>query len=825
MPLGNSKTVTQLSSIQSPDVLAAGDLFTFVDISDPTFAATGTNKKITSAKLASELIALADNLNLITGPKGDTGNTGSQGPQGLQGPQGAPGATGATGTSTVDGTTILNTGGVLSVGVIAAADIGTGAVTASALANNAVTTNAIINDGVTFDKIQNITANKILGRTTTGSGNVETLNLDTDLSSPISGHSSVPTSTAIQNYLNTNNNPFASFGGDSVTAAVSTRSNSTLIAEITVTAHGFNTGNYIVVTTGITAIPVGTYYVTKTGADTFTIQTPTNVDISATTIAYQRNPSGNQRATSSFYRTVSYISKNGGLYAGGYGGAESIQGANETYIKEHRPLMVPLAEGEKIINIYSGGTTNPSMYLLTDDGNVYSSGYNGYGQLGLQDLIARTTFQKITFTGENSPIVWVSPMSGTSQGVSCGAVTASGKLYMWGHGANESLGHGDSNNYSTPKLVNNVKFEKAVVSARLAGVNFATITLNSHGLVDGNSIVVTKAYPLTGTAIIPTGTYTVSNITANTFRITTNSIAVISGTAVKTIDYTTPTSAISFRKVFTHNNSNFSYAIDSNNKVYSCGSNNTGQLGLGDEIVRNIFTLVCNFDSVSGIPTPVLADDILLSHGDANSSAYIIRNNTIYSCGYNKYGQLGRGDILDKNSFAQINLGSTGSSANACAQLSLAGHVGTNVICLQTNGAVKTWGYNHVGQLGTNNTTNASVPTTPSGFTGTALKVITHDQDTVTAILRNDGTIWTTGYNSYGQCGHGDTTRKNIFTKIIMDGNLKFKDISFFGYDTGTVLIAVDQNDNLWGAGYATQFMLGNDSTINSTVLRKISIV
>ena len=796
MPLGNSKTVTQLGSIGT-DVLAADDLFTFVDISDTTFAVTGTNKKITSTKLASEIIALADNLDAI---KGDTGETGPPGETGPAGP------TGPTGTATVDGITILNTGGILSVGVIAAADIGTGAVTASALANNAVTTNAIINDGVTFDKIQNITANQILGRITTGSGNIESLDLDTDLSSPISGHDSVPTSTAVQNYLNTNNNPFASFGGDSVTAAVGVRSSGTAIATITVTAHGFNTGNNIVVTTGYsTIIPVGTYAVTKTGDDTFTIPTPTNDAITGTnTIEYERNPNGIERATSTFYRTVPYISKNGGLYAGGYGGGYSIQGSNETYIREHRPLMVPLEDGEKIVNIYSGGIGDPSMYLLTDFGNVYSSGYNGFGQLGLSGTTTRTTFEKITTFPAGDPVVWFSPMSGTSHGISCGAVTASGKLYMWGYGVDQSLGLGNSTNYSTPQRVNTITTVRgAAVATRIAGTAFATITSVAHGLTTGNSIIVTKAL----TTVIPVGTYVVTRTGDDTFTIPTTSTIAFTLTT-NTIDYGTSTDNIIFKKVFVHNNYNFSYAIDNNNKVYSCGYNNVGQLGHGDVLQRNLFTLVPGR----------LADNIILSHGDYRSSAYIIRNNEIWSCGHNAFGQLGIGNTTDQTSFVQIN-------GITCAQLSLGDHNETNVICLQTNGSVRTWGRNNDGQLGINSTVSASSPQTPSGFTGTALKVITHDNYTSTAILKSDGTIWTTGYNGYGQCGRGDTAQKNSFGQIIMDGNLSFKDISFFGYNGGTVLVAVDENDNLWGAGYAADHMLGYDTSTNSTVLRKISIV
>ena len=637
MPLGNSKTVSQLDSIGSA-VLADNDLFTFVDVSDQTFSPSGTNKKITSSKLASEIIALADNLSAITGPTGPAGPTGPEGPEGPEGP------VGPAGTAVVDGTTIISDAGTLGVGTIGSSNISAGAITASAIANNAVTTNAIINDGVTFDKLQNIATNRVLGRITSGSGNVEALELDIDLSSAITGHDSVPTSTAVQNYFNAYNSPFDSFG---------------------------------------------TY---------------------------------NDRSTSSFYRTSSFISKDGELYAAGYGAEYSIAGIGGSVIREYGPRMIPLADGEKITNIYSGGANGPSMYVLTDAGNVYSCGYNGYGQLGLGNTIDRTTFQKITFPA-NDPVVWFSPLSGTANSISCGAVTQSGKLYMWGYGGDGSLGLGNTTNYSTPTRVN------------------------------------------------------------------------IGAIADKIIT-----------KVFVHNNGNFTYVIDEDDKVYSCGSNAYGQLGLGNLTSRNTFALIADR----------LADDILLSHGAA-ASAYIIRSGEVWSCGYNGSGQLGLGNTTNQSTFQKIN-------GITCAQLSLGGHNETNVVCRQSDGSVRTWGYNAYGALGIGSTTNANAPQTPSGFTGTASKVLTLDNYAFTAILRNDGIVWTTGYNGYGQCGRGDKTQKNSFGQIIMNKNVSFKDISLFGYDSGTALFAVDQNDDVWACGYAVQYMLGVNN-VDASILRKIPIV
>ena len=68
----------------------------------------------------------------------------------------------------------------------------------------------------------------------------------------------------------------------------------------------------------------------------------------------------------------------------------------------------------------------------------------------------------------------------------------------------------------------------ATVADRSTGIFDATITKTAHGLVTGNIIVVTTAY----STIIPVGTYAVTKIDADTFKIvTTNSTAITGGAA------------------------------------------------------------------------------------------------------------------------------------------------------------------------------------------------------------------------------------------------------------------------------------------------------
>jgi hypothetical protein len=58
-----------------------------------------------------------------------------------------------------------------------------------------------------------------------------------------------------------------------------------------------------------------------------------------------------------------------------------------------------------------------------------------------------------------------------------------------------------------------------------------------------------------------------------------------------------------------------------------------------------------------------------------------------------------------------------------------------------------------------------------------------------------------------------------------MDNNIQFKDIALFGYDGGTQLIAIDQDNGMWGCGYNAQWSLGlNHTYSNITILAKLSI-
>ena len=76
------------------------------------------------------------------------------------------------------------------------------------------------------------------------------------------------------------------------------------------------------------------------------------------------------------------------------------------------------------------------------------------------------------------------------------------------------------------------------------------------------------------------------------------------------------------------------------------------------------------------------------------------------------------------------------------------------------------------------------------------------------AALKADGTVWTWGYNGYGQLGHGDKTRRIEPEKVDIEGII---DIA-----AGTNhLLFLKQDGTVWGVGLNTNGQLGDYSTSN----------
>jgi alpha-tubulin suppressor-like RCC1 family protein len=253
-----------------------------------------------------------------------------------------------------------------------------------------------------------------------------------------------------------------------------------------------------------------------------------------------------------------------------------------------------------------------------------------------------------------------------------------------------------------------------------------------------------------------------------------------------------------------------SYALTANGEVWSWGYNNYGQLGHGDTANRAIanrieFFVANNIQIAKIIPSRP-------NYYDHASVLFLTTDGKVYGCGYNGTGQLGNGTTA--NQYVPVRCGSL--SNITCVSLSGMQH---HAYAVENNGNLWVWGSNNNGQLGLGDGTTRQTPILHPSLNNVVKAVAAGGYTTAGngpagcgLVLRADGTIWTTGYNGYGQLGLGDTTDRTSFTQIIHPAF--FTDI-FSGDGRYPAVGAISQQKEIYLWGYNGYGQIGNGNTAN----------
>ena len=178
-------------------------------------------------------------------------------------------------------------------------------------------------------------------------------------------------------------------------------------------------------------------------------------------------------------------------------------------------------------------------------------------------------------------------------------------------------------------------------------------------------------------------------------------------------------------------------AIKPNGTMWSWGQFGNGGLGLGGSFQhRSSPTQIGALTTWSKISA------------DGSSSMAIKTDGTMWSWGNNDNGRLGLGDTTNQSSPVQIGALTTWSS------VSCGGYTGF-AAAIKTDGTMWSWGYNIFGQLGLGNETNQSSPvqigalTTWSSVSSKGYRA---------HAIKTDGTLWSWGFGNNGRLGLGNTT-------------------------------------------------------------------
>lgn len=219
--------------------------------------------------------------------------------------------------------------------------------------------------------------------------------------------------------------------------------------------------------------------------------------------------------------------------------------------------------------------------------------------------------------------------------------------------------------------------------------------------------------------------------------------------------------------------------------LWGIGSNNNGQLGLGDNIERNLLTGI-DLSNVNSIP-------ILLSSRSFSSTIVLMEDNTIWGTGLNSDGQLGVSDYSNRNVFTKMDL----SGINKIPIYISSGSY--HNLVLMSDNTIWGTGFNGAGQLGLGDNSSRNKLTRISFSETNLIPKSIQCSFLSSVILMSDNTIWGAGANDNGQLGVGDYSNRNVFTKMNLLGivPLIITDIC-----VGSIHTVVFMNDNtIWVTG------------------------
>ncbi|GAB3280418.1 hypothetical protein GCM10027589_07340 [Actinocorallia lasiicapitis] len=240
-----------------------------------------------------------------------------------------------------------------------------------------------------------------------------------------------------------------------------------------------------------------------------------------------------------------------------------------------------------------------------------------------------------------------------------------------------------------------------------------------------------------------------------------------------------------------------SLALKGDGTVWAWGANSYGQLGNGNTVD-------------SGVPVQVsgISNAVAISAGTYFSLA-VLADGTARAWGQNTYGQLGDGTTANRLTPVVVSA-LAGVPAKAGSIAGGSGHT----IAVLTDGTVRVWGSNGSGQFG-NGTTGgiANVPIAVPGLTGVTQVSAGYLHNIVRL---SNGTVRTFGSNELGQLGNGLLTDSNVPVDPGLTSVTHIAAGSRFNVAVKNPTAPVCCNATVWGWGANESGQLGTGSTASA---------
>ena len=415
----------------------------------------------------------------------------------------------------------------------------------------------------------------------------------------------------------------------------------------------------------------------------------------------------------SYYRTNAFIDQLGNLYAAGYSAGywfgKGVDGQNTLLGGGFTNITPPLDFGDSVREVYLGAR---SMYVLTKNGLLWGTGYNGYGQLGIGNTVQADKWWYITA----GVISFATNVGATAVGC-CLAIKSDG-VYAWGYNIYGQLGDNTQTNVLTPKKVLSGSFTKVV-----------TTTAEDMTSGWGCSMALRSDGVLFMTGCNNSGNFGIG----------------VSGTTKQF--YTAWTQVATNVKNCWVNNDSFpriaSFYLSNSNLLYAAGNNYHGWFGNGV------------FDGDNNTAKSWTAAGGGLTYTDISSFGWSGRSviglrpdGSVRTWGYNGQGECGDGTTTRRNT--PFNIGLT----NVVKVKMYGANYGMSAF-LTSDGQIYMCGYNGYGQLGVGGTANSSIY--QPVVINKNIKFVDFDlwgEAAGTGVTAADeqGQLWSWGYNAHYSC-------------------------------------------------------------------------
>jgi hypothetical protein len=266
--------------------------------------------------------------------------------------------------------------------------------------------------------------------------------------------------------------------------------------------------------------------------------------------------------------------------------------------------------------------------------------------------------------------------------------------------------------------------------------------------------------------------------------------------------------------------------------VHHSGYGGHGQQGIGESDTRAIGTLLrCGYANVnrSGTTTVLRGKKAIriamsVSTNDNNSSSMyaLIDNgngtNTLYSWGYNGYGQLGHGDTTERTVPTAVSWNA--STNGKIVDVWSCGGQYAHTFILTSTGKMFSAGYDNIGQLGhgTGSASTFTLVKNWASYGGIRKFAFAGEQYMSAAVVTGNGQLWTWGEAARGQLGLSSTTDRTTPTRVgsftdaqnvwMIGSN---QDLTMF-YTRGSS----NTNNSLYASGENGNYQLGRGNTTDT---------